>query len=372
MNENKFSALFVTTIDLNFECGGTRYSKSVLSALPPACKVQTLILSKYHKTKDRNNRWIYAFVKSLLTGVPPNVLFHSDDLTDEAHEILKMDWDVILLDHLESCYILRKLTGKPCIYVSQNRESQLIGNKLPNAPEWLKRMLTNWVDRFEVRISKSVQGILSISNVEAEWYRQFSKNVGIIYPVFNVPRIIPNLLKSSDELRIGFLGSAKWWPNAEAVQILINEILPQTSRKILLVLAGGDWLAEEIEAEIRRKATNENVKVIVHGYVPDIQTFWNSIDVLAAPIVSGAGVNVKVCEALANGLSVVALPHTMRGLSENVMSCGGVFMAYSTAEFSKILDSFEIVDFMMQPPCEFTPNFAEQRLLDVLELAVKA
>jgi len=132
-------------------------------------------------------------------------------------------------------------------------------------------------------------------------------------------------------------------------------------------LVGSDWKKEEIIYRVGLAAKNQNVSICVFGYVPDIQIFWSSIDVFVAPIMSGAGVNVKICESLANGVPVVASPHAVRGLTENVMRCGGITLAKSSIDFSKQLEIFNVSDHVFIPPREFSPNFADQCLKEVIK-----
>lgn len=367
----KKKVLFVTTVDLQIESGGTRYSKSVLNALSSSFIVQTMTLAYCQKINNRKFRWLSALVKSLFVGVPPNVLFHSGLLRNECRAILKKDWDVVIVDHLESSYVLKYVAGASFVYVSQNRESELIDQKLPRVPSWIKNILRAWIERCEISLSRTVGGVVSISNLEAEWYRKYSNNVGVLYPVFDLADKQVDRLKVSDVLRVGFLGSGSWRPNAEAVEILIHEIFPLTKRKIEFVLAGGAWKKEEITSKVECSSKNLNVSTSVFGYVPDIQTFWSSIDVFAAPIVSGAGVNVKVCEALANGVSVVALPHAVRGMTVNIITCGGLILAPSEALFSSELEAFQIGAKIFPPPHEFSPFFAEQSVAKIVGAALK-
>jgi len=276
-------------------------------------------------------------------------------------------WDVVIVDHLESCYVLKRLAGKPCVYVSHNKESELIDQKLVNAPSWIRKVWSSWVESYEISLSNSVEGIVSISNVEADWYRNYSNNVGVLYPVFNLVTRQPNSIKATDVLRVGFLGSGSWRPNAEALEILINSILPQTKRMIEFVLAGTAWQESKITSEIERATKNRNVRVIVHGYVQDIQTFWSAIDVFAAPIVSGAGVNVKVCESLANHVPVIAFVHAVRGLPVNIVTSRAVSVANSAQGFATLIDELECLDEQWGELREFSQSYAEEVVSSVLE-----
>jgi hypothetical protein len=55
-------------------------------------------------------------------------------------------------------------------------------------------------------------------------------------------------------------------------------------------------------------------KTILLGYVKKIEDFWRQVDILIVPENSGAGVNVKICEALSNGVQVITHSDSARAI----------------------------------------------------------
>lgn len=369
MDFPKVDVLFVTTVDLLNESGGTRYSKSVLNSLGSRYAIDILTLSHRQKIKNRKARLILSLIKSLVTGTPPNVLFHSGMVDRTGLEMLGRKWDLIIIDHLESFFVLNAASSGKLLYVSHNRESALVRQKLPWAPGLLVEFLAAWVERCEVKLASQVGGIVCISNLEAIWYRKFSRNVGVVYPVFDILDYEVADRIESEFLRVGFLGSGYWKPNADAVKVLVEEVFPLTKRKIRFVLAGTGWEKETISASMARVSVGDNIETDVIGYVRNAQVFWSAIDVFAAPIGVGAGVNVKVCEALANGIPVVTLPYALRGLSASIVSCGGILPASSVTTFAGLLDSFRGEDHVFSPPVEFTNPYSALILKNIVESA---
>jgi hypothetical protein len=54
--------------------------------------------------------------------------------------------------------------------------------------------------------------------------------------------------------------------------------------------------------------------VRAHGFVDDPRDAFSACDIMIAPIIDGAGIKVKVAEALYNGVPVVATPFAVKGL----------------------------------------------------------
>jgi glycosyltransferase involved in cell wall biosynthesis len=114
-----------------------------------------------------------------------------------------------------------------------------------------------------------------------------------------------------DPYRILFLGSLDWRPNIDAVQVLLEQIFPivrkREPRATLQVV--GRKPGESLR---RRIASEPGVEL--HANVPDVRPFLASAGMLAVPLRIGGGSRLKILEALASALPVVATPIGMEGL----------------------------------------------------------
>ncbi|PQJ24061.1 hypothetical protein BSZ31_02785 [Limnobacter sp. SAORIC-690] len=280
--------------------------------------------------------------------------------------LIAKNWDLIIIDHLESAYACRS-SNSPVVYISHNRESTLISQKIPNAPSWIQKILTAWIDHYEKKTVKTVNAVITISSDEANWYRLFNSLVIILPPTFN-STVTPVKPRKDGRLRIGFLGGSKWKPNRDAMELLLLHILPLSQRPIELVIAGSDWSMPLLQSQLQKSIGDDRVALRYMGYIDDINKFWTDVDVFAAPIANGAGVNVKVCEALSNARPVIAYPHAMRGLKGIDQSF--VFLASNPIEFAQALDSFDFAAITNNPPHEFTPSYAKSKLSDLLQTII--
>lgn len=354
--------LFLTTVSFTEHSGGVVYSRALRDALATQGTVTMATLAELQLHPSRRRRWLSAAAQSLFTGVPPNVLFHTGNLTPAGIQLIHQAWDLVVIDHLESAFAC-PATSAVVLYISHNREAGLISQKMPRAPGWAQRLLSAWVDHYEQKTTRTVDAVVTISSVEALWYRTLNPRVAVVPPVFNTTAG-PASRSTHGRLRLGFLGGANWLPNREAMDLLLSHILPHTRRPLELVIAGGGWDAATLQAKLNEAGASCRISLTHLGYIDDIAAFWSAIDVFAAPIASGAGVNVKVCEALANARPVIALPHALRGLDGLARDL--VCLVATPAEFSRALDILDPATYPCTPPDSLTTAHATRTLAQLL------
>lgn len=108
---------------------------------------------------------------------------------------------------------------------------------------------------------------------------------------------------SRDPSRILYLGALDWRPNLDAVGLLLDQILPQVRRDhpdARLVIVGRNppaGLAERV---------SQTPGAELHANVADVRPYLASSGVMAVPLRIGGGSRLKILEALACGLPVVA------------------------------------------------------------------
>lgn len=172
---------------------------------------------------------------------------------------------------------------------------------------------------------------------------------------------------------IAFLGSFGHLPNREAVEYLIDEIMPllSTSNPDIRVSIYGSNMPEEYA-----DYESENVRMV--GFVENLDEIFHKHRIFVAPLLSGAGIKGKVLEAMAYGVPCIVseiaaegtgLTHGISTLiaddphdwveaigklyndeglwnrfveSENIMVTEKYSFEHGVAEFRKILASVEL------------------------------
>ena len=110
----------------------------------------------------------------------------------------------------------------------------------------------------------------------------------------------PESLVSEESKRVIFVSAFTRGPNIEGAHWFLTRVWPEVVRSVpgaMLVLAGNgsDQLLEASPAQ----------GVVATGYVADLTTAYSGCAIAVAPLLRGAGVKVKVPQALAYGLPVV-------------------------------------------------------------------
>lgn len=108
-----------------------------------------------------------------------------------------------------------------------------------------------------------------------------------------------------------YLGQFSYSVNAQAVELLIEQIYPQL-RQIYpdchLLLVGRNPNQRMLEA------AQGDSGIIVTGAVPDIRPYLAAASVMAVPLCHGGGTRLKILEAFAAGCPVVSTPKGAQGL----------------------------------------------------------
>jgi polysaccharide biosynthesis protein PslH len=111
--------------------------------------------------------------------------------------------------------------------------------------------------------------------------------------------------------RLLYLGALDWRPNLDALQVLLDRVFPAVRREhptATLCVVGRkppEWLVQRVK-------TADGVEL--HADVPDVRPFLGDCGVLAVPLRIGGGSRLKILEALAGGLPVVATRIGAEGL----------------------------------------------------------
>ncbi len=103
-------------------------------------------------------------------------------------------------------------------------------------------------------------------------------------------------------LRLLFVGTLGYFPNVDAALFLCREVLPAlrhlTDREIRIDLAGS---GDAALSEVRRYP-----EARLRGFVADLAPLYEAADVAVVPVRAGGGTRIKILEAFAHGVPVVA------------------------------------------------------------------
>jgi glycosyltransferase involved in cell wall biosynthesis len=117
--------------------------------------------------------------------------------------------------------------------------------------------------------------------------------------------------RETGRARVLFVGTLNYFPNEDAVIWLADDILPRI-RALTGRLVELDVVGRGPSEALRRLGDRELVRV--HADVADVAPFYAAADVVVAPVRAGGGTRIKLLEAFAAGVPVVATAIGAEGL----------------------------------------------------------
>lgn len=127
---------------------------------------------------------------------------------------------------------------------------------------------------------------------------------------------------------VGLVGVWSWAPNEDALAWFSSDILPGLCSRGLSVAIAGRGVSPALARSLKRQGAE------VLGFVDDLDDFYQSVRVIAAPYRLGGGVRMKVLEAIDHRIPVVGTPLAFRGLR-------GAEEAWTASTSSEMIDQIE-------------------------------
>lgn len=229
-------------------------------------------------------------------------------------------YDIIQLEHLYLCEylpVIRKHSKAKVILRAQNIEHRIWEKYLGSVKNPLQRlylqMQTRRLKRFELRSGNRVDGVITLSEYDRQWFREHASSspVAAIPIGMEVSDAEPSVRNTSENSTPVFyhLGSMDWRPNDEGLRWFLRQVLPGITKKhpgFRMHLAGKKmplWYFEQ-----------QSEFLLVDGEVEDAIGWQQNKDVLIVPLQSGSGIRVKILEAMALGKAVISTPQGAEGL----------------------------------------------------------
>ena len=277
-----------------------------LAAIAPFCAHVEIVPS---------SRWrsLARLAWAPLQRVPLQTLVFYDPEIGRRARALARDWAVELVhvQMIRMAPVIESLGTLPRVIdlidsmaVNLNRQAER--SQPPKA--WLAAWEANRVEVYERALTSAFDQLVISSPLDRSAIGDYS-NLHVVANGVDLAAH-PFVTAERDQDVLVFSGTMWYFPNVDAAQWLVHEVLPlirrhRTRTKLMIVGA-------RPVAEVRRLATIPGVTVT--GEVPSVHEYVARAAVAVAPMRSGSGIQFKVIEAMAAGTPVVATPTATAGL----------------------------------------------------------
>lgn len=277
-------------------------------------------------------------IRALFSPFPEGVWAREPGQLDAVAEAFDV---VVLMQALVGRYGEQfRDAGVPVILDQQNVESEtsrFVSRLAPTLVGRLRAALDVWKWRnYERTLIAQVHTTVAVSDLDAAAFRSLVPTANIVVRPSGADvrglEFVDHAENRAD--RLIMTGTLGYLPNLDAARWMIDTILPRIRRtraSAHLVLVGAsppESLAEGAEG------------VEVAGRVPDVVPYLAGADLFVAPLRAGGGTRLKILEAFAVGIPVVA---TSVG-AEGIDAVDGVHLSIADDELSFATAVSELLD----------------------------
>lgn len=259
-----------------------------------------------------------AVLQFVLGSLPRSaaVVASKEARTYVAGLLRESNFDLVLVDHLNAYALIDKQECRTRVaYIAHNIESDVLAHRHQRERNWSIRKLVAAFDLikmriFERRVLDEASRIVLISPYD----RSSRMLEGYELKVTTWPELPPiqkDIWSYSHTSAMLFVGSARYFPNREAIEWLVQTLVPAMrllDPGVTLMVAG------TTASELGLDGDPPGVRLL--GFVADeeLRRLHLACDLFICPVVLGGGIKIKVLEACAYGMPVIATEESLRGI----------------------------------------------------------
>jgi glycosyltransferase involved in cell wall biosynthesis len=225
---------------------------------------------------------------------------------------------IVLAHRLSSmCVLMRladKVRGLPLFFDMDDIEHVSAFRRLLHHPGWpMERLMLLQTPRLMLAEIQAMRLATATFVCSEEDRRYLARFVGSdrVQTVQNSVRFPPVAAQDPSAPLVLFVGSMGYRPNAQAVDVLVQQIWPSVHARVpdaRLVIVGS-------RAELTTAFPSRDPSVTFAGFVDDLDEWYRQARVICCPIYYGAGTRVKIIEAAAHAKAIVSTALGAEGLN---------------------------------------------------------
>ncbi len=255
---------------------------------------------------SRGPRRAGAYIRARGEGVPRTLARAvSSELSRTAAKMARApERGRVIADGPDAAAALMGLARRQAVIYNAHNLESAFRHELMDMSERDRRQLT----RFETRLLQRFAQSWMVSDADIEGAKGLCPEAEIRYvpnavDVSSIAPAAPNLAAR----QAVFVASFSYLPNRHALDFLVNEVMPRVWSQVpeaKLALAGSGLT----------EPPNTDPRVSVLGFVENLHALYASSSCAVVPLLQGGGSPLKLVEALAHGLPVIATSRACAGL----------------------------------------------------------
>jgi len=309
--------LYLTTVDpYSSKSGGTIAARNDIELLSQKYDIEIKFCPPLPGRILGKN--FYKFLKSILCLNSIKVSSYSSISQFNNYSNYDIIWCNIDFSAFDYKNILA--SKKHFIIRKQNFESDLVSKFFLFGYE--KKKIKN----FEKIVMNKASRVIHIS--EKEYMKDENNNKSLLYPTILESSEYNNSINIDFDTRnidILMVSDFSWKPNKDGIEWFLGKVFPLLKESYNLHLIGK--LSDNYHDPIK--------KIFGHGYVEDIEDFYKRSKLFIVPIISGAGVKIKLLEAMKYKLPILTTIKGVEGLP--LKDENEILIAYDSVDFSNKL-----------------------------------
>lgn len=213
-------------------------------------------------------------------------------------------YDVIICDHSQM-FLYGKMLGSdtPKILLAHD----VIAQRVQRSSNKILQRICLYSEKYCIRQKNT--SVFSLCQKDCELIRKFYGVKALVSFVYLDPKVI-NATPANVNNYYVFIGKWSREDNLNGVIWFIKNVVPLLDSKIVVKIIGKNFPTKYING------INSNVSFELLGFVKDPYPIIANAKALLAPLFTGAGIKVKVVEALACGTPVVGTSIAFEGISD--------------------------------------------------------
>jgi glycosyltransferase involved in cell wall biosynthesis len=164
----------------------------------------------------------------------------------------------------------------------------------------------------ELNAYAAADAVLAVSDRESELIGALAGDPGLAHTVADCEDLQPSPVPFAERRGILFIGNFRHPPNVEAVEYLLDEVVPRLDPDLLVdhpIYVVGNALDQKLAG---LPSPRPNVHMV--GWVPSVLPYLHRAAVTVVPLLHGAGTKRKVLQALMAGTPTVSTSIGVEGL----------------------------------------------------------